>query len=405
MEYFPYTGACSSLLQNMFSTELLQKEMNIHVLAVKHALSDPDMEVIDGITIHRIIRWESLSVQELKTGFKQMPFIICQGLCAKTVSKMKRRLNLSTFLDRQLLHSLNRKLDRLSSESYDVVIPVAGYYEAVQAALDSFQNKKTKVIIYQVDPCSTNIAYSAESYLERLSFEKKLCEVADSIITTPILYKQWLLDHHDEANNKIISMEFPNVNPGHQTLCDVPEKHSKQEYNCVFAGGIYRAARNPAYTLRLFSVLNGSGIKLSIVGAEKENMQEFLDVEKIANNISFYGRLPLKEAQRHMEHADVLVNIGNVMINQVPSKIFEYISQGKPIVNVCVNHDCPTIPYLEKYPYVLNLFEGDDTDEQTKKLKEFVCEHAGKRLPAAYIVKEYERCTAAYCARQMLEIM
>ena len=363
------------------------------------------MEIIDGITIHRIIRWESLSVQDIKNGFKQMPIVCFRGLFAKSISRMKKRLSIRTFLDGQLVHSLNRKLGILASEDYDIVIPVAGYYESVQAALDSVQNEKTKVIVYQVDPCSTNTAFAKETYRERTFFEERIYEAADAIVTTPILYRQWLKAHPDATDNKIISMEFPNVNPKYHVSNEALEKCGKQEYNCVFAGGIYRAARNPAYTLSLFSALNGSGIKLSIIGAERENMQEFLNTEEIAGNISFYGRLPLQEAQRHMECADVLVNIGNVMTNQVPSKIFEYISQGKPIVNICVNHNCPTIPYLKNYPYVLNLFEGDNTDEQMGKLKEFVYEHAGKSLPAEFIVKEYETCTAAYCARQMLDII
>lgn len=389
----------------MFSTGILQKEMDIHVLATKQSLSDPDLEFVDGITIHRVIRWEALSVQTIKNNFKQMPFTVFRGLWAKAAAKIRNRLNYRPFLDRGLVNSLNCRLRALLSENYDIVISVAGYFESVQAAMSFLRNSKTKLIVYQVDPCSTNIAFAKDTYSERLSFEKRLYEVADAIITTPILHKQWVKDYPDAADNKIISMEFPNVNPKHQESSEMTGMVCKQEYNCVFAGGIYRAARNPAYTLKLFSSLSGTGIKLSIIGAEKENMREFLDIGEIASNISFYGRLPLKEAQRYMEQSDVLVNIGNIMTNQVPSKIFEYISQGKPIVNVCVNHNCPSLPYLEKYPYVLNLFEGEDTDKQVQKLKGFIRECAGKRLSAEYIAKEYETCTAAYCARQMMKII
>lgn len=400
MDHFPYTGACSSLLENMFSTGKLQKDMDIHVLAIKQGLSDPDMEEIDGITIHRIIRWDVLSMQSIKKDFRRKPCVVCQGLLIKAKMKIDKRLHHRPFLNRQLLNSLKQRLRALIPERYDVVIPVAGSYEAVQAALDSFQ--KERIIVYQVDPCSTNIAFSKESYMERCGLEKRMCADADAIITTPLLRDQWLRDYPDKVGEKIVPMEFPNVNPGHRTSYKTPEKQGKQEYNCVFAGGIYKAARNPAYTLSLFSILNGSGIKLSIIGAQKENMQEFLEVEEIANNISFYGRLPLQVAQRHMEEADILVNIGNIMNNQVPSKIFEYISQGKPIVNVCVNHECPTLPYLEKYPYVLNLFEEENMDKQVQKLNDFIREYAGKSVSAEYIVQEYETCTAEYCAQQML---
>lgn len=404
MNYFPYTGACSSLLVNMFSTGTLQKDIDIHVLAIKQGLSDPDMEEINGITIHRIIRWDVLSMQSIKKDFMRKPCVACQGLLIKAKTKIDKSLHYRAFVDRQLLNSLKRKLHALLSESYDVVIPVAGSYEAVQAALDSFQEER--IIIYQVDPCSTNTAFSKESYAERCYLEKRMCTDADAVITTPILRDQWLLDHPDAASEKIISMEFPNVNPSQYSTKQVMESGTRRGYSCVFVGGIYRAARNPAYTFKLFGALKETGINLSIVGAEKENMREFIAEEEIASNISFYGRLPLQEAQRHMEQADILVNIGNIMTNQVPSKLFEYVSYGKPIINICKNRNCPTLPYLEKYPYALNLFEEDDLfDEQVEKLRAFIAMNGNERIPSQEVLGIFETCTPEYCAGQMLKVI
>ena len=88
------------------------------------------------------------------------------------------------------------------------------------------------------------------------------------------------------------------------------------------------------------------------------------------------------------DRTDVLINIGNSVLNQMPSKIFEYISSGKPIINVFKSPDCPTLKYLTRYPLALNLFEGEITEHPAEKaaaIRAFCRETRGKRVPAEEI--------------------
>ena len=48
---------------------------------------------------------------------------------------------------------------------------------------------------------------------------------------------------------------------------------------------------------------------------------------------------------------------GNKVDNQVPSKIFDYISLGKPIINVYTSEKDPALEYLKQYPLALNISE------------------------------------------------
>ena len=121
--------------------------------------------------------------------------------------------------------------------------------------------------------------------------------------------------------------------------------------------------------------------------------------------IVVHGWKTLQETRAEIVASHVLVNIGNSMLNQVPSKLFEYISYGKPIVNICKNRNCPTLAYLEHYPYALNLFEEEGLlEEQRKMLLDFIEETYNQSVPFDWIQKEYETSTPQYCAGQMIGI-
>ena len=94
------------------------------------------------------------------------------------------------------------------------------------------------------------------------------------------------------------------------------------------------------------------------------------------------------------------MNIGNKVLNQVPSKLFTYIATGKPIINLCTSRNCPTIPYLDKYPLSLNVFE-DDILEARKQVESFIANSVGKRVAAEEIAHDFYECSAEYCANVM----
>lgn len=378
--------------------------MDIHVIAMRQ---DPSERIArcDNVTVHRVWWWTMVTGEKLRSWRKTFPLVFVVGLINKAVSKLCRDVLKSDFLDLITVHNIYRELVKIAGEKFDVIIPVAGHYETVKAALDFTRRHQTNAIVYQLDPCASNAGYSMETANARKKFECEMCERADAIITTPILLKEMQGNLADNLQGKITAMEFPNIG-GSKELETNKVNVKPVRYSCVFAGAIYRQARNPAYTFRMFSALKGKEIYLQMVGVDRHTTIAFCEQEALPDNIDCCGTVPLEQAQQYMEDADVLVNIGNIMTNQVPSKIFEYISSGKPIVNICTSHECPTLPYLEKYPYVLNLFECDpDFDEQVKKLETFIKENAGKRVSADYIMKTYETCTAQYCAKQMLDII
>ncbi|MBQ5327038.1 MAG: hypothetical protein J6K80_07535, partial [Oscillospiraceae bacterium] len=99
--------------------------------------------------------------------------------------------------------------------------------------------------------------------------------------------------------------------------------------------------------------------------------------------------------------ADVLVNISNTVDNQVPSKIFDYFSMGKPVLNVQKIPDCPAQPYFDRYPLRFTLKENETAD--TEKLKQFLFKTKGARIDYSQVAQIYSGATVDTVASQLAD--
>lgn len=388
---FPKEGACTSLLKNLFfKGGLLERCDKIDILVADDLYSDIQAENYNGITVYHLNCLQKISVRDYKRIFFRHPIVTIIGMLRKTISKKRK-----TIVDPINCKSIERKLNKICFEKYDVIFTVMGTLDTVPACLKYKQNNPDiKLVVYQVDPCVSNEAYKPQTLEERQSFESELYETADRIITTPILLEESKQIYPQSIIDKMVAMEFPNVVPGYED-----ESVDGEKIRCLFTGLIYGDFRDPTYTFRLFDKLD-EGTDFEIIGS----ITSPFDEEAKKHRVICHGRKSLDETKDELRKAHILVNIGNRMTNQVPSKIFEYISYGKPIVNICKNRNCPSLSYLENYPYVLNLFEEEDCfEEQAEKLNAFIKETYNKRISAEEIERLYEKCTPKFCAKQMWE--
>ena len=109
-----------------------------------------------------------------------------------------------------------------------------------------------------------------------------------------------------------------------------------------------------------------------------------------------------------IRRADFLINLGNTMTNQVPSKIFDYISTGIPIINICKSESCPTIPYMNRYRLAINIVESQDEaekDRQADAIQYFIQSNLGLRNSSEFIVKEFYQNTPQYVESQLWDAL
>ena len=142
--------------------------------------------------------------------------------------------------------------------------------------------------------------------------------------------------------------------------------------NIVFSGLLSGSQRDPRPIIRL---LNKTAY------AEKINMIFFsmgaCDVLNEAakffkGNIVVHDYIPLSELHTLYLHADYLLNVSHVNPNMVPSKIFEYMSYGKPIISTYLTDGDSAQNYICKYPEGLCLDLKRTQDENLKALNSFL---------------------------------
>ena len=120
--------------------------------------------------------------------------------------------------------------------------------------------------------------------------------------------------------------------------------------------------------LRLFSLLLetnlSSRVELHFFGDYSDCAGEFERYNHhIGSNIFLHGMVSHKKAFAAMRGADVLVNIGNNTTYQLPSKVIEYLSVDKPILNLANAKTDSSATLLGSYPNSLCLFEDGIADD------------------------------------------
>lgn len=163
-----------------------------------------------------------------------------------------------------------------------------------------------------------------------------------------------------------------------------------EKIRLVFIGTLYRAIRSPDFLLRLFARLRheafGERLELHFFGQIEDCERSFTPYETLLGQaLVVHGRVPPAMARQAMREADILVNIGNATSYQLPSKLVEYVSAGKRILNIAMIPEDASTRFLREYPWALSLCrrDGEPDDAMYARLVEFVArnideETAGK---------------------------
>lgn len=154
----------------------------------------------------------------------------------------------------------------------------------------------------------------------------------------------------------------------------------------IYAGKFYRKIRNPEYMLSIMSQING--IRFDLYVSSHECLET---VENSASDrIKVYDSVGTSLYKEMIcNDYDILLNVGNKCTNQMPSKMLEYLSTGRPIINFYYNKDSQ-YDMIEKYPLGLNV--GRDDNDAVWKVQRFCNEMKGKLLDYHEVEALYPDC-------------
>jgi glycosyltransferase involved in cell wall biosynthesis len=132
----------------------------------------------------------------------------------------------------------------------------------------------------------------------------------------------------------------------------------------VFAGTLHRGVREPGPLLALFAALRalplGRDAELHVFGHARGFEAEFAAHGAVLGRAVFaHGLVSHATAYRAMREASLLVNIGNRTTHQLPSKLVEYASTGRPILSLTPPGVDTSDDFLKEYPALLRLADDD----------------------------------------------
>ncbi len=264
---------------------------------------------------------------------------------------------------------------------YDAVIsfslPFRSHYIAKQ-----FSHKLNKPIpwaIYEYDPFSYNKELREGKRKRKKLFydEYSIFEECDKIFLSPELYRFYRKTPFVSLVDKFVSMPYANMSPIYYTNDnDNDVVFNPDSINCLFIGRLYSDIRNPSYAIKLFSFISKDiHISLFTNFNSEQLLGDITDDEDKFTILPFQGR---NTALNALMNADILINIGNTVEFQVPGKIFEYMSTGKPIIHFSKFSEDPALLYIERYPCALIINEWEDNiKEQSLQVERFCKEKKG----------------------------
>ena len=211
--------------------------------------------------------------------------------------------------------------------------------------------------------------------------EKKTLEKVDKIFTTKLIIDEI----YQKGSLKYIPIDFPEIVVTDKETEKAPVKQdaepgiavtgTKDKVDLVYTGFFYEDIRNPRYLLDFFSHFPNEYVLHMAGGGCEDIIKEYK--RTLCDRLVIHGTVSAEDARALRDKADVLVNVNNTVSNQVPSKLFEYFETGKPIINICKTHECPSIAYTERYPACISIYEDEDPETAGKKAVSFIADKLG----------------------------
>ncbi|MFR1794983.1 MAG: hypothetical protein ACLSWR_00435 [Ruthenibacterium sp.] len=286
------------------------------------------------------------------------------------------------------VHAANRLGKRLRvlclENRYDWVVSVA-YPFANHLVAAKWTPAPTKLAFYNLDPYWNNGTYPSRLAEARAAEEAAVYQKANCVFCTPEQQADYQTETFRAVAYKIHPLPYPKlVRPKVQQAC--PIQFNPECINLLYLGTVYGDIRKPEALFKLFqhAVEIEPKLRLYIVGKKFGADADLYLTEykaKLGGKLQCYSPIPPEQTMDLLLRADVLVNMGNTVRNQMPSKILEYISTGKPILNLSVDRQCNTLGLMSRYPLCLQVFEeNQDLQPAAFHLVEFCREKSERQL-------------------------
>lgn len=287
-----------------------------------------------------------------------------------------------------------REIERLDAEfHFDAVCAVCAPYRAA-FALESARTGGKK-LLWQMDPYASNRTYRAPGGYAR---EAALLDAVDGSFIEASNRADYETGGPLEAcRGKVRTLGLPCLVPA-----DGAAPH--EGLRCTFVGTLYPELREPGFALELFARLNAPDWTLTVAGPGLQHFDCTAARSVLGERLVTPGPVPIGQGRALQAQADVLLNLGNALDNQIPSKLYEYMGSGKPILHLAARRDDLCCRCLQRYPLALVLCAEDGAaPDAVERLARWLDGVRGKRLPYEQVAALFPDFTPEGVADTFLE--
>lgn len=400
--YYPEpspTGRCAKQY-----VKLLEDVYEIDVIFIKSKTGDVNGKKVDGQRLFGLTDLR-LNIEnyfsELKT---RSNFYILELACelainlAKAVGKIQSSFYLLGNL-RWFQKKAFKTLEAIHKEnSVDVVFTVSSPFVA-HIVGKNFKERYAEIkwITLTVDSFYAGVNKNKHSRKTKaLLSEREVLNKADVNFVSEEIYK-----HGAEIIQSALQKTFslPYLLPEPPTVSFY--NFDANKINLVYAGRFYKEIRSPKFLLESFIHTCDDNLILHLYSAS--DCDELIDfyVKKSRGKIIRHAIVSFEKIQTILSSADILVTVGNSLIEFKPSKTFEYMSTGLPILNFYQNDLKDEI--LERYPLSAQISMNVDPIVAAAEIFEFCISAKDKKVNYADVIEIFQPHSANSVKNTILE--
>jgi len=335
--------------------------------------------------------------------FNKLKYALCRPF---ELIKVIRTLKDEEYRDECYRQENQQMIDKmLKEEKYDYIFSFCEPYWRTEGVSESDFIDNNKWCIYQLDPHGLHELEYQDKTKTRKE-ELRQFDRCEYIFTTPVLYEQYKNDKEYSRNiNKMLGIEFPNI--AEKVLEDKKciIDFDKSYCNIAFCGIIDDRYRSPEKFLSSISEIIDKGEKIRVYFVGSKNSRVLKKYSELyPDSIFSIDKVELSDALLIQKNADILLNIGNTLSNMVPSKIFDYFSMGKPIINIQKIAECPAKRYFDKYPLCATVKDFND-ENYSGDLLNFIRKCKNCKVPFENIRELYKQNTPEFIADSIIKFI
>ena len=373
-------------------------------------ISWDDNEEQTGIKRYKISRkpWEEFSRKIIKKNNILSRVILIIARCLYFIKRMCLMYMWPVDSIRCARNFYHKADELIRNERITHVIAVSFPGETVLAMkwLKKRYKDKIKTILYPLDVTIEGKATKGiiEKVLSRLGgkrFLRNCGKYADAIMVLENAQDLFYKSFSEQEHGKFIICGIPLLQ---QTDWSKYQVHPKEnDVHIIFGGNLIAGMREPTILLDTLDSLDlpqNRNIVFDLFGQMDKTLKDLWNDRFCNLCIVEHGWVKEETLNEALINADILLSVGNSEKYLIPSKLFKYMTTGKPILHFLSTEKDPCIPYLNCYKNSF-MVNKDNLDNTKKELTDFVLSNY---VSDVSVVELFPTCTPQYTANKIIEI-